>query len=288
MPNVLSAKPVVDKNIDELKQQCNSLRDKGIIPYLKVILVGENPASVLYTKNKKIFCEKVGAKCDIIKLSEDVNEVDFLKTISDINKDNKVHGLLIQLPLPKQLKHLDVTTLVVPHKDVDGFHPLNVFKMYKGETADEALTPCTPKGIITLCKHYNIDLSGKNVVVIGRSLIVGKPLSLLLANYNATVTLCHSKTKNIKEHTRSADIIISAIGQSSFITEDHVRSDKSQIVIDVGMNKNDVNQTVGDCDFDSLAKKVKAITPVPGGIGPMTILSLVQNLLQAAKNSLYP
>lgn len=288
MSNVLSAKPVVDKNIDDLTSQCNLLRNKGVTPYLKVILVGENPASVLYTKNKKMFCERVGAKCDIIKLPSSVNEESFLETISKINKDDEVHGLLIQLPLPSQLKHLDVTTLVDAHKDVDGFHPLNVFKIYKGETAEQTLTPCTPKGIITLCKHYNIDLSGKNIVVIGRSLIVGKPLALLLANYNATVTICHSKTKNIKAHTLNADIIISAIGQESFLTKDYVRSDKSQIVIDVGINKNDENKTVGDCDFESLAKNVKAITPVPGGIGPMTILSLVQNLLQAAKNSLYP
>lgn len=288
MSNVLSAKPVVDKNINDLINECNLLKSKGVTPYLKVILVGDNPASVIYTKNKKAFCEKIGAKCDIIKLSADIDEEDFLNEVENINNDNSVHGLLIQLPLPKKLKHLDVTTLVNETKDVDGFHPLNVFELYKGNKEDKILAPCTPKGIVTLCKFYNIDLEGKKIVVVGRSLIVGKPLALLLMNYNATVTICHSKTKNLKEITKGADIIISAIGQEGLINCDHVRDDKTQIVIDVGINKNNDNKTVGDCDFQTLSNKVKAITPVPGGIGPMTILSLAQNLLQAAKKSLYP
>ncbi|MDD0854834.1 bifunctional 5,10-methylenetetrahydrofolate dehydrogenase/5,10-methenyltetrahydrofolate cyclohydrolase [Halobacteriovorax sp. GB3] len=284
----LRSRPVVDQQISLLKKQCQELRKKGVIPSLKVLLVGDNPASVLYTKNKKKFVEKLGGECEIYKLPSDVSETEFLKSVERFNKSDDVHGILIQLPLPKHLSHIDVTTLVDEHKDVDGFHPLNVFKLFKGHSESNILAPCTPKGIVTLCKHYGIELKGKRVAIIGRSLIVGKPLSLILTNHNATVTLCHSGTKDLKEITRSSDIIVTATGAPEFFNKSYLNESGNQVVIDVGISKNSEGKTVGDCDFNDMKDNVSAITPVPGGVGPMTILSLAQNLLQAAKKSLYP
>ncbi|PIK14218.1 bifunctional 5,10-methylenetetrahydrofolate dehydrogenase/5,10-methenyltetrahydrofolate cyclohydrolase [Halobacteriovorax sp. JY17] len=283
---ILKSKPIVRKSLQILAEKSNSLREQGITPCMKVILVGDNPASLIYTRNKKRFMEKFGAECEIIKLPSELTEVDFLARVQSIVSDKNNHGCFIQLPLPKQLAHIDVGELIEPSKDVDGFNKANIMNLYKGEKGERALIPCTPKGIITLCDYYNIELASKRVVVIGRSLIVGKPMSMLLTNHNATVTLCHSKTVNLEEHTKSADIIIVAIGSAKFLKKGHLSDSKKQYIIDVGMNHDEDGKLCGDVDFENVRDYVAGITPVPGGIGPMTILSLAQNLLQAAENRL--
>lgn len=283
MSEILYAKPVIDAELAKLKKQCQKFIGQGIIPYLKVVLVGDHPASVIYTRNKKKFCEKIGAKCDIIKLSANTNETDFLKVVNEINNDSDVHGALIQLPLPKQLSHIDTTNLVNPKKDVDGFHSENISILYRGPQ-DNVLAPCTPKGVMTMLDHYKIDVEGVNALVIGRSLIVGKPMALMLTNRNATVTLAHSKSKDIETLCKNADIIISACGIPKFLKKSYLRTDKSQTIIDVGISRLDDETLSGDADFDNIKEDVKAITPVPGGVGPMTIFSVAQNLLHAINN----
>lgn len=280
---LLYAKPVIEKQVELLKQECETLINKGVTPCLKVILVGDNPGSVIYTNSKKKFAEKIGARCDIINLDKDTSESHFLKVVNEFNHDDSVHGILIQLPLPKGLSQIDTTDLVVPHKDVDGFHYENVAKLYRGQLGETSMIPCTPKGIVTMAKYYGVDFAGKNVVIVGRSLIVGKPLSLLLTNLNATVTLAHSKTLNLKELTKSADIIVTAIGSPKLFTKDFFRDDKSQIIFDVGINRSEDGKLCGDCDFTNIKDQVAAITPVPKGVGPMTIFSVSQNLISAAK-----
>lgn len=283
----LKASPIIKKNLKTLRLRVNELKEKGVTPSLKVILVGNNPASVIYTENKKKFCEKIGAECEIIKLPEQISADDFIKKTNEICANKSVHGCLIQLPLPKQLSGLNVGELIPAEKDVDGFHSDNLIALLKNQHSKSALNPCTPKGIMNLLQFYEIDVSGKHVVVIGRSLIVGKPLSLMLTNKNATVTLCHSATQNIENHTKNADIIVTAMGQAKFLKRQHLSDKGHQIIIDVGMNKWNEDETCGDVDFQDVVNYVSAITPVPGGIGKMTILSLAQNLLQAAENSLY-
>lgn len=283
MTTILNAAPLKAQITKALKRECRDLANKGIVPFLKVILVGSDPASVIYTNNKKSFCEKIGARCEILELSENISETELRKIISDINLDSSVNGCLIQLPLPGQLKNIDISSLVTPEKDIDGLHPQNIFSLYSGNSTS-GLIPCTPKGIITLLNYYGISLEGKSVVVIGRSQIVGKPLSLLLSQMNATVTICHSKTKNLELITRSADIIISAVGKSHFLTSTHFKHDQSQVVIDVGVNRLNFGNIVGDVNFAEVEPLVSAITPVPGGIGPMTIVSLADNLIKATKN----
>jgi len=287
MSQILNSAPIKKKISKELKAECKSLKEKNIIPFLKVVLVGKNPASIIYTSNKKRFCEKIGAQCEIVELDESIDELQFLKVIDDINKDQIVHGCIIQLPLPKQLSHLDVGHLIKKEKDVDGFHPENLYSLLKNTTQkDNSLISCTPKGILTLLNEFQIPVAGKHVVVIGRSMIVGKPLSLLLNNHDATVTLCHSKTKNLREITKNCDILISAIGVPRFIDKSYISADKNQIIIDVGMNTDKDGNLCGDVNFEEVLSLVDSITPVPGGVGPMTILSLAQNLLQASKNRL--
>lgn len=284
---LLESRPVVDKTIDILVSEVANMVAQGVVPSMKVILVGDLAASVIYTRNKKIFCEQVGAKCEIVNLPAEIRGDEFLQEVGKITNDPTVHGCFVQLPLPKQLKHIDVGSLIPPEKDVDGFNSQNISLLFKGDIGHEALLPCTPKGIISLCRYYGISLEGKNIVILGRSSIVGKPLALLFTSHNATVTLCHSKTKNLKEFTKKADIIVVAIGSPKYLTADFLGTEKSQIIIDVGINHDENGKLCGDCDFEALKDKVKAITPVPGGVGPLTILSLVQNLLQATKKSLY-
>ncbi|OUR92835.1 hypothetical protein A9Q84_20185 [Halobacteriovorax marinus] len=285
-PILMKSAPVVEQSLSELSSKCSALKEKGITPTMKVILVGDNPASIIYTRNKKRFMEKFGAECEIIKLPSNLSETEFLSKVKAIVDDQSNHGCFVQLPLPKQLSHIDVGELIPPSKDVDGFNKANIMNLFKGEKGESALIPCTPKGIITLCNHYGIELLGKNVVVIGRSLIVGKPMSLLLGNHNATVTMCHSRTQNLKEHTKAADIIVIAIGSAKFLTKEFLNNSKKQYIIDVGMNQDENGKLCGDADYQNIKELVAGITPVPGGVGPMTILSLAQNLLQAAENSL--
>jgi methylenetetrahydrofolate dehydrogenase (NADP+)/methenyltetrahydrofolate cyclohydrolase len=283
MTKILKASPLIESKIPMLIEKSHKLSLNGLKPNLSIILVGNNSASLLYVSSKKKFCEKIGADFNLISLDEDISEHDFLCEIEKLNSDPKVTGCFVQLPIPKQLNDIDITQLINPDKDVDGFHLNSVNQMYLGKL--DGLISCTPKGIITLLIENKIELSGSHVVIIGRSYIVGRPLSLLLQAHDATVTLCHSKTKELKKHTKSADIIISAIGHAHFIDDSFLNPDKDQVLIDVGMNKKD-GKTVGDMNFPELESKVKAITPVPGGVGPMTVYSLMENLLQATQNIL--
>ncbi|MCO4792653.1 MAG: bifunctional 5,10-methylenetetrahydrofolate dehydrogenase/5,10-methenyltetrahydrofolate cyclohydrolase [Bacteriovoracaceae bacterium] len=286
MTELYKSKPVVEKQLLYLKDKCLELKKKGVEPSMKVILVGNNPASLIYTRNKKKFCEKFEALCEIIHLDEGITEKEFLEQVKEISNDQSVHGCFIQLPLPSQLKHIDVGNLIPPEKDVDGFHKDNLNMLLHGDE-ENALLPCTPKGIITMLEHYGESLEGKNVVVIGRSMIVGKPMTLMMINKNATATICHSRTKDLKAHTMGADIIVSAVGKAKFLNKEFLNQDGNQVLIDVGMNHDSDGKLCGDIDREDVLEHCKAITPVPGGVGPMTILSLAQNLLQAAEKSLY-
>ena len=274
MSQILHSASVKKLITKALKAECKALKESNIFPQLKVVLVGSDPASIIYTANKKKYCEKIGALCEIITLKEDISENEFLKTITQINQDDLVHGCIIQLPLPKQLSHLDVGYLVKKEKDVDGFHPENIFALIADNGDENNFISCTPKGILTLMQESEIQISGKNIVVIGRSMIVGKPLAMLLTNLNATVTLCHSHTQNLKEITKNCDIIISAVGKAQFIDESYISPNKHQVIIDVGMNTDAQGQLCGEVHFEKVVNLVSAITPVPGGVGPMTIVSL--------------
>lgn len=286
MATVLKAAPIAQQIVEDLTHKCRELIDKGCQPNLKVILVGEHPPSVIYTRNKKKFMEGIGAQCEIIKLNESINEEDFLSTVNKQAIDKNVHGLFVQLPLPKHLSHIDVGQLVPPEKDVDGFHAQNLYKLMAGDSGDKALISCTPKGVLSMLKHAGVELEGKSVAIVGRSLIVGKPLSLLLTNANATVTLCHSRTRQLKEVTKRADIVVAAIGKAKFIDDSYLRESGDQILIDVGINHDEEGKLCGDIDQEKVEDKCALITPVPGGVGKMTIVSLGQNLISAASKQM--
>lgn len=284
MSELLLSKPIVEKSLPELNKKCLSLKAQGLTPKMRVILVGENPASKLYIKNKKALCDKVGADFELIELPSDTLEENFLLEIKKMNEDNLVTGCFVQLPVPKQLAHIDTVNLIHPDKDIDGFHSNSALALYRN--TEKSFIPCTPKGILKLCDYYNIALEGQQIVIIGRSYIVGKPLSLLLSNKNATVTLCHSKTQNLQKITQQADIIISARGEPRYLDQSYLKKDKSQIIIDVGINKDNNDTTCGDADFENIKDLVKAITPVPGGVGPLTVLSLIENLILSTQKIL--
>lgn len=281
MAKILKAKSVIEKKTEALVKKSNELTQSGLRPKLAVILVGNNPASLTYLKNKKKFCELIAAEFELITLPETVNEKDFLNSVTNINEDESVTGCFVQLPIPEHLQHINITQLINPDKDVDGFHINTVDQLYLKNL--DGIIPCTPRGIITLLEDYKIEIASKNIVIIGRSYIVGKPLSLVLTAMDATVTLCHSKTTNLAEHTKGADIIISAMGRAHFINNTHLNHQGNQVIIDVGMNS--INgKTVGDVDFEAVKDHCQAITPVPGGVGPMTVYSLMENLLTATTN----
>ncbi len=281
MPKLLKAKDIIDAELPRLTQKCHELEQRGLKPNLNVVLVGDNPASHSYVKNKKRMCEKIGAQFVLHHLASDIPETEFLNLLGKINNDKAVTGCFVQLPIPKHLQHLDVTQMINPTKDVDGFHLNTVCDLYLGNL--DKVIPCTPKGIITMLRKNNIQIEGADIVIIGRSHIVGKPLSLILEGLNATVTLCHSRTKDLKKHTRSADIVISAVGRAEFLNADYLKDGST--VIDVGINKTDKG-LVGDVDFASATEKAIAITPVPGGVGPMTVFSLMENLLMTTETIL--
>jgi len=264
-----------------------ALKAKGITPCLAVILVGENPASVSYVTGKRKALAEAGMADKSVELPENTSEEDLLKLIDELNRDDSVHGILVQLPLPKHINEDKIIMAISPEKDVDGFHPVNVGNLVIGK---KAFLPCTPHGIIVLLERMGIETSGKHAVVIGRSNIVGKPVSLLLARKetNCTVTICHTGTKNMAEITRQADILIAASGHPHTVTADMVKD--GAVVIDVGVNripdstKKSGFRLIGDCDFEDLKEKASYITPVPGGVGPMTIAMLMYNTLEAAEN----
>lgn len=260
----------------ELKLKVDTLREKNArIPKLVVILVGDNPASQTYVKNKAKACERVGFLSEIIELDGSISQEIVLSTIDHLNRDETVDGILVQLPVPKHLDAKAIVHALDPNKDVDGLHPLNVAKLYENE---KGFVPCTPKGIMRLLKEYQIDVVGKHCVVLGRSNLVGRPVAQLLLNENATVTICHSKTRNLSEFTKQADIIVVAIGRANFLTSKDVNH--VECIIDVGINRVD-GKLVGDVAYDELVDKVDAMTPVPGGVGPMTIGMLLENTLEA-------
>ncbi len=269
----------VSKTVQEqITQEVKQMVEKGLPPPgLAVILVGENPASQIYVRNKKASCARVGFYAEEYLLPASTKEEELKNLIIKLNTDPRIHGILLQLPLPRGLKEKNMLELIAPEKDVDCFHPMNIGNLFLGKPT---FLPCTPAGIMELLKHENIDLQGKKAVVIGRSNIVGKPMAMMLLQEHATVTICHSRTLDIPAITKNADIIVVAIGQANFLTADMVS--EGQIIIDVGQNKVG-EKLVGDVDYDAVAQKVAKITPVPGGVGPMTITMLLQNTLQAKK-----
>jgi len=282
---ILTARPAVEQIKKELIERCQRLKKQGITPSMSVILVGDNPASLSYIRNKKKLCEEVGAHFQLHQWPANISVSEFLMKTEALNTDQNIHGIIIQLPVSEHLRNLDIPHLISAHKDIDGFHGANTQKLYMGSTDMSLLTPCTPKGVITLLKHYKLSLEGKHVVVVGRSLIVGKPLSMLLSNFNATVTLAHSRSENLKSLTQQADIVISAIGQANFFDATFFDKNKRTIVIDVGMNTLN-GKLVGDVNQADVMPVVAALSPVPGGVGPMTVLSLIQNLITATENQM--
>ncbi|MBR5873828.1 MAG: bifunctional 5,10-methylene-tetrahydrofolate dehydrogenase/5,10-methylene-tetrahydrofolate cyclohydrolase [Oscillospiraceae bacterium] len=282
MDNKLISGKVVSAQIKEqVKQEVDFLNSKGVYPKLSVIIVGENPASQSYVKGKHKDCGECGIISDNIAMPETISQAELLAEIDRLNKDDSVHGILVQLPLPKHIDEYAVINTIAPEKDVDGFTAVNVGNMNIGK---DCFTPCTPQGCIDMLDYAGIDMTGKDVVVIGRSNIVGKPVAVLALQRSATVTICHSKTKNIAEKTRMADIVIVAVGRAGFLTGDMLKP--GAVVIDVGINRNSEGKLCGDADFDSCIDVVSRITPVPGGVGLMTRANLLKNTIKSAKNCL--
>jgi len=279
MAVVIDGKQLSKKIRSNLKIECEELKAKGILPKLAVIMVGNDSASKIYVKNKSKACEDVGIEFEEFLLDENTSQEKLENLIEELNQNNKIHGILLQSPIPKNLDINKAFEKISPNKDVDGFHPVNVGKLALNK---DTFVSCTPFGIMKMFEEYNIDLTGKDVVIVGRSNIVGKPLIQCCLNQNATVTVCHSKTKNLSEHTKRADVLISAIGKPNFITSDMVKQDS--IVIDVGINRTEEGKIVGDVDYCNVEKKAEFITPVPGGVGPMTIAMLMNNVIKAARN----
>lgn len=275
---VINGKELGQQLRENMKQEVEQLNEKNVTPHLTVILVGENPASLSYVRGKEKACAEVGMSSSLIQLSADTSEEELLNIIDEQNNDHAVHGILVQLPLPDQIREKRVIESIDPKKDVDGFHPINIGRMMTGE---DAFLPCTPYGIVEMIKSKNITIEGKHAVVIGRSNIVGKPVGQLLLNENATVTYCHSRTENLKEYTLQADILIVALGQANVITADYVK--EGAVVIDVGINRKENGKLTGDVDFEGVKEKAGYITPVPRGVGPMTITMLLKNTIKAAK-----
>lgn len=263
---------------DELKEEVAALKEQGICPCLAVIQVGNDPASSVYVNNKKKACAYIGIESLSYEVDETISQEELLALIDRLNKDEKVNGILVQLPLPKHIDEEKVIQAITPEKDVDGFHPETVGRMCIGT---KGFLPCTPAGIIQLLKRSGIEIEGKECVVIGRSNIVGKPMAMLLLRENGTVTITHSRTKNLKEVTRRADILIAAIGKPRFVTADYVK--EGAVVIDVGIHRNAENKLCGDVDFESVEPIASAITPVPGGVGPMTIAMLMDNCVETMR-----
>ncbi len=284
MTKLLYARPVVDSAKTQLALRIQKLKSQGITPSMCVVLVGNNPASLSYIRNKKKLCEDLGAAFKLELLPSNITKEDFLRRIFKLNNDPAIHGIIIQLPVSEVLNDLDLPNLISPQKDIDGFHGNNTQQIYAGSKNLAELMPCTPKGVVRMLQFYNYDLEGKNIVVIGRSQIVGKPLALLLANFNATVTLAHSKTKDLRDLTRSADVVIAAIGRANYLDASYFDKDSQTIVIDVGMNSLNGKLT-GDVDAQSVMPVVSALSPVPGGVGPMTVVSLIENLITATEMS---
>lgn len=276
--HLLNGKDLAQKLQQEMTQEVTELKEKGLQPGLAVILVGEDPASQVYVRNKERAANNIGMYSVVYRLPETTSETDLIAEIEELNHDDKVHGILVQLPLPKHINEDLVLDTIDPAKDVDGFHPMNLGNLFAGKPT---MIPCTPAGIMELIKLSGIDLAGKNAVIIGRSNIVGKPMAHLLLQANATVTICHSKTKDLPKVAKQADVLVVAIGRANFVTADFVK--EGAVVIDVGINRDENNKLTGDVKFDEVAPLTSYITPVPGGVGPMTITMLMRQTIDAAK-----
>jgi methylenetetrahydrofolate dehydrogenase (NADP+)/methenyltetrahydrofolate cyclohydrolase len=277
MATIIDGKKTSTEIKDELREQVAKLNKINSDVTLCVIQVGADPASTIYVNNKKKACEYIGIKSLSYELPEETTQDQLVELINELNVQPKVNGILVQLPLPKHIDEDKIIQTISPDKDVDGFHPQSVGRLSIGQ---KGFVSCTPAGIVELLKRYNIPIEGKECVIVGRSNIVGKPMAMLMLRENATVTVCHSRTKNLAEITKRADILIVAIGKAKFISKEYVK--EGAVVIDVGMHRDENNKLCGDVDFDDLVDKVKAITPVPGGVGPMTIAMLMRNCVESA------
>ena len=275
---ILDGKQIAKEYRQRLKNQVNDLKEYGFTPKLSVILVGNDGASQSYVKSKKKAAEKIGMISEIVHLDESTSEEEVLSELNRLNNDDTVSGILVQVPLPKQVSEQKVLETINPNKDVDGFHPINIGKLYIDE---QTFVPCTPLGIMEILKHADINLEGKNAVVIGRSHIVGQPVSKLLLQANATVTILHSRTKNMNAHLKQADVIVSAVGQPGLVTKENVK--EGAVIIDVGNTPDENGKLKGDVAYDEVKEIASAITPVPGGVGPLTITMVLNNTLLAEK-----
>lgn len=275
---ILDGKALAQQIEKEIQKEVESLSQKGITPGLAVMLVGSDPASQSYVNMKAKACKRTGIYSITHEMPENIQQESLLQTISMLNQNPNIDGILVQLPLPKHIDTTAVLEAIAPHKDVDGFHPFNMGRVFANL---ESFVPATPMGVLTLLKHYKIPLQGKNVVIVGASNIVGKPLGALFLNENATITLCHIYTQDLAKHTKEADILCVAVGKPNLITKDMVK--EGAIVVDIGISRLQDGRIVGDVDFENVAPLCEFITPVPGGVGPMTIASLLQNTLKSAK-----
>lgn len=278
---IINGKEIGQEIRNSVASRVTQLKEQGVIPGLAVILVGDNPASQTYVRNKQKSCEAIGIFSELIKLPEQVTEEELLEQIRSLNNRNDIHGILVQLPLPKHIDEDKVIATISPEKDVDGFSPVSVGKMMLGQ---DTFLPCTPFGVMKLLEYSGIDISGKHAVVVGRSHIVGKPMGQLLLQKDATVTYTHSKTPDLPSITKQADILVAAVGRPNFITKEHVKP--GAVVIDVGINRDENNKLIGDVNFTEVDGIASHITPVPGGVGPMTITMLLYNTVQSAENTL--
>lgn len=280
MAKIINGKEISKKVKERVKAETEKLAEEGITPGLAVVIVGDNPASRVYVNNKKKACEEVGFISEEYALPQETTQEELLALVRTLNDKPDTDGILVQLPLPEQIDEKAIIEAISPSKDVDAFHASNVGRIMIG---DYDFLPCTPAGVMELLHESNIEVSGKTCVVIGRSNIVGKPMAMLLLHENGTVTVCHSKTQNLKEVCKTADILVAAVGKAKFVTADMVK--EGAVVIDVGMNRDENGKLCGDVDFEAVEPKASYITPVPGGVGPMTIAMLMQNTLTAAKRS---
>ncbi len=279
MGEIINVKDIIERRKLDLKEKICALQKEGINPKLVVIHANQDEASNVYISKKRKMCEELGILEEEYDFDENVTEKEILDLIKKLNLDESVHGILVQLPIFRHLDTANILEAISPNKDVDGFHPINIGKIMQGVGG---LAPCTPKGVMTILEEMGIDIEGKNVTVVGRSIIVGRPMGALLLNKGATVTTCHSKTRNLKEHTKNADILVVAVGHPHLITEDMVK--EGATVIDVGINRVD-GKLIGDVDTENVLKKAKYITPVPGGVGLTTVYTLMENVVDLAKNS---
>ena len=277
---IIDGKKLAKEIRENLKIKCDELKEKGANPKLAVIMVGEDKASQVYVRNKSKACNEIGIEFEEYLLNENIEQEELIELIQKLNNDITIHGILLQSPIPAHLNINEAIRTIAPEKDVDGFNPVNVGKLCLNQ---DTFVSCTPYGIMKMFEAYNIDLTGKNVTILGRSNIVGKPLIQCCLNKNATVTVCHSKTKDLKKYTKDADVIIAAIGKSKFVTADMIK--QGAVVIDVGINRGEDGKITGDVDFENVSQKASYITPVPGGVGPMTIAMLMNNVIKAATES---